>query len=158
MLKRKPLSKATIVIEIDENFLGQSYTYNTGGHKHPTVMLINKFAEVLVNSDGRPEILGDSLLGMFSEDESIDDERELLDRVYYDIIAEGDCNVISEPLYNSRKNDNWNDFKPIFTGTCPEIKEDYQYLFSNREWYVRSEIDESLYDFTKLSEVLKDKK
>lgn len=147
------ISKATIVVEISEDFLGQSYTYETGGHIHPTVTFINRHAEIFVNSNGTPEVLGNDLLSRFSPEEGIEDEYELLERVFYYIVAEGNCNIIGEPLYDKWK-DNWNECKPKFSGTIPEISEDYQYLFSNGEWYVRSEVDDSIYDFKKLSEVI----
>jgi hypothetical protein len=154
MRRREPTPKATIVVEVDEDFLGQSYTYNTGGHVHPKVTLINKFAEVSCDTNGKPEFFGNDILSKFSENEEIEDEYELLENVYLHIIAEGNCKIVGDPLYDSWKKDNWDVCKPIFYGSIPEMKEDYQYLFQNREWYVRSRVDDSILDFTKLSEVI----
>lgn len=148
---KKP--KATVVVEIEDDFLGQTYTYDVANHKHPEVQLINHYAEVSVEMDGKPEKLGKTILSMFSNFNDIDDEYELLDRVYCNVIAEGDCKIFGEPSYDKWKN-NWDDCKPMFYGSIPEMKEDYQYLFQNREWYVRSRVDDSILDFTKLSEII----
>jgi hypothetical protein len=146
-------SKATIVIEIPEELLGETYTYESGGRHHPSVTLINRYAEIFINSDGRPEELGKSILDFLTRTEVPEDSIDFIERVIYYTVAEGSCKIIGEPLYSKVK-DNWNDCKPRFFSSVPEINEDYQYLFSNEEWYVRSEVDESLYDFKKLSEVV----
>lgn len=154
MRRREPTPKATVVVEVDNDFLGQTYKYDSGGHKHPEVTLINKYAEVFVNSNGKPEELGKLILQIFSPLEDNDDEYELRERVYKHLVAEGNCSIFGEPIYDKYKN-NWAESKPTFSGSLPEIKEDYQYLFSNDEWFVRSEVDDTIYDFTKLTDVVK---
>ena len=153
--KTEPTPKATVVVEIDNDFLGQTYRYNTGGHKHPEVTLINKYAEIFANTNGKPEKLGKLILELFSPIDGVDDEYELRERVYQYLVAQGNCDIFGEPFYDKYK-DNWAECKPRFSSSLPEIKEDYQYLFSNDEWFVRSDVDDAIYDFTKLTDVVKE--
>lgn len=142
---RHMATPATIFIKLNPNEIGNSVKFSVEnlptGYKcenkydTPSVKLEKTFMGIYHHWDGDISWLGLTLFRDFNEREKI-----------INLLSAGAISCSSDKKlvpYHAWRNDKWDgDCKPVFTRYVPDMAFNYQYLYDNGEWYVRTEKSE----------------
>lgn len=95
--------------------------------------------------DGYPEGVGETLINEYNTYEKA-----------LNLVLGGDCSTINRAYspYALRKSEDWDTIKPqLITEDCG-ISEEYDYMFKDGEWFVRSSYDKRCKKWTLVSKIL----
>ena len=96
--------------------------------------------------DGYPDGVGDTLLNEYNDyDKALN------------LVLGGDVSTINGRYtpYATRKGEDWDSIQPEAVNEDYPCKEEYDYMFKDGEWFVRSRYDEECEDWTPLAKFMK---